>query len=309
MPHVAPLHADDPRRVGRYRLTGRVAEMPAEGPVYLAATANQQRGDPHAAGRRLDPKRCREGPLHRRGDGLLAGSPRSARRGLSMPASTTAWLTWSASTSPGRRCPSSWPARGHCAASSLAALAVGTATGLAAIHQAGLVHGQFGPEHVVLGASGPRVVGFGITPPYGAATPSADMLAWGRTVLFAATGRPDAGERDLAALAEPLRGLVGQLHQPGPGRPAARPVGGARAARRRRAAADPLAEGSRLAVRAALPAASGPGQAGRRTPRPAGPGRSGGWPGSRPACWPSRWPCTCCRIRAPGRPARTGGRR
>ncbi|HUA29929.1 MAG TPA: serine/threonine protein kinase, partial [Streptosporangiaceae bacterium] len=38
MPHVAPLHASDPRRLGRYRLTGRLAGMPADGPVYLAQT-------------------------------------------------------------------------------------------------------------------------------------------------------------------------------------------------------------------------------------------------------------------------------
>ena len=40
MPHVTPLHADDPRRVGRYRLTGRIAGMPVPGPVYLARTVD-----------------------------------------------------------------------------------------------------------------------------------------------------------------------------------------------------------------------------------------------------------------------------
>ena len=76
----------------------------------------------------------------------------------------------------------------------LQALAIGTATGLAAIHQAGLVHGDFGPEYVVLSADGPRVIEFGITPPYGSATPAADMRAWARTLLFAAAGGP-AGPR------------------------------------------------------------------------------------------------------------------
>src|ERR1035438_6305753 len=36
MPHVTSLGADDPRRVGRYRLAGRISGMPASGPVYLA---------------------------------------------------------------------------------------------------------------------------------------------------------------------------------------------------------------------------------------------------------------------------------
>jgi hypothetical protein len=76
------------------------------------------------------------------------------------------------------------------------------------------------------------------------------MLAWGRTILFAATGRPKADERDLAALAEPLRGLVARcMGQDPAGRPPARSVvlellGNDQAA-------DPLAEGSRQAVRAA----------------------------------------------------------
>ena len=79
--------------------------------------------------------------------------------------------------------------RGH----DLEAVAIGMATGLASVHQAGLVHGNFGPEFVIMAPDGsPRVVEFGITPPYGAATPSADMLAWAQTVVFAASGQPAA---------------------------------------------------------------------------------------------------------------------
>jgi hypothetical protein len=99
----------------------------------------------------------------------------------------------------------------------LAALAIGAATGLTSIHQAGLVHGDFGPDHVVLGAEGPRVVHFSITPPYGPATPSADLLGWAQTILFAA-GRPD-----VASLPEPLRNTVGACLSPDPAsRPPAR---------------------------------------------------------------------------------------
>src|SRR5215470_4082063 len=71
----------------------------------------------------------------------------------------------------------------------LGALAIGAATGLMAIHQTGLVH-------VVLGPDGPRVTHFGITPPYGAATPAADVRAWANTVTFAAVGRPPVVPRD-----------------------------------------------------------------------------------------------------------------
>ena len=75
--------------------------------------------------------------------------------------------------------------------SDLEAAAIGMASGLAAVQQAGLVHGNFGPEYVIMASDGtPHVVEFGITPPFGTATPAGDMLAWAKTVVFAATGRP-----------------------------------------------------------------------------------------------------------------------
>jgi hypothetical protein len=132
----------------------------------------------------------------------------------------------------------------------LEALAIGMATGLASVHQAGLVHGSFGPQYVTLPPDGPpHVVEFGITPPYGSATPSADMLAWAQTVVFAATGRPPGAAVDLDILPENLRGPVQQcLELDPPERPAARAVVqillGDRAL-----PAGVLAEGSRRAAR------------------------------------------------------------
>ena len=37
MPKVTPLRADDPDRIGRYRLDGRISGLPGAGPFYLAA--------------------------------------------------------------------------------------------------------------------------------------------------------------------------------------------------------------------------------------------------------------------------------
>ena len=51
------------------------------------------------------------------------------------------------------------------------------------------MHGQFGPDMVVVGQDGPWVAHFSTTPPYGAATPAADILAWAQVVAFAAAGR------------------------------------------------------------------------------------------------------------------------
>src|SRR5262249_57712974 len=74
------------------------------------------------------------------------------------------------------------------------------------------------------GREGPRGVHFSIPPPYGAATPAADMLAWARTMLFAA-GRPAAESQDLMALPDGLRSVVTDCLAPDPaGRPLARAV-------------------------------------------------------------------------------------
>ncbi|RKS76460.1 serine/threonine protein kinase [Actinomadura pelletieri DSM 43383] len=125
-------------------------------------------------------------------------------------------------------------------------LAVGTATALAAIHQADVVHRDFKPHNVLIGPDGPRVIDFGVaraisgsttltsrvigTPSYMApeqisgdevGTP-ADVFCWAATIVYAATGEPPFGqdtipavinrilheEPDLGGLEGPLRDLV-----------------------------------------------------------------------------------------------------
>src|ERR1039457_6342192 len=261
MPNVAPLHANDLRRVGRYRLTGRITGLPADGPVFLAAMANGGQ----VTLTLLDADWTQNGAARDR----FTAEARVARR---VAPFCTARILDAGLDEGQAYLVSEYVAgpslaefiadQGPCASSGLSALAAGTATGLTASHQAGLVHGQFGPDHVVLGVSGPRVVGFGITPPYGNATPAADMLAWANTVLFAAAGRSAADAGDLAKLAEPLRSLVARCAVPdAAGRPAAQTVL-AELLGADDQAADLLAEGSRQAVRAGFrppPGACGPG--------------------------------------------------
>jgi hypothetical protein len=242
MPHVTPLHADDPRRVGRYRLTGRVEGMPVPGPVYVARTVDGSEvtitllaGDwtRDAADRdRFTAEAnaaCRVAPF---GAARILGSGFDGK---------DAFLVREYVAGPSLRelVDSEGPWEGD----DLEALAVGTATGL--------VHGEFGPEHVVLGVDGPRVIEFGITPPYGAATPAADLRAWAFTMLYAAAGGP-ATPADLEVLSEPLRTLATECMSPGPGeRPTARSI-----VIELLGDADPpagvLGEGSRRAARVAV---------------------------------------------------------
>jgi eukaryotic-like serine/threonine-protein kinase len=253
MPHVEPLHADDPSHVGRYRLSGRIAGMPGASPAYLARTADGSdvtitlldgdwTADPAERDRFTEEANaasmvapfCAARILGAGFDGKQAFLVSEYVPGPSLLELVTEEGAWEGSD--------------------LEALAIGTATGLAAIHQAGLVHGSFGPEHVVLGADGPRVVGFGITPPYGSATPAADMRAWARTLLFAAAGEPpDPAYNDLELLPEPLRTLASECLYGGPGdQPTARSV-----VVELLGDSDPpagvLAEGARRAMPAAAP--------------------------------------------------------
>ncbi len=262
MPHHVPLRAGDPKRVGRYRLTGRLAGLPSDDPVFIGVSpegtevsvtllggdwardgAARDRFAAEATVARRVPPFCAARVLDAGLDGESAYLVSEYIRGPSL-------LELVAQ-------------QGVRGGQELEALAIGMATGLAAVHQAGLVHGGFGPQYVILPPLGPpTVVEFGITPPYGSATPSADMLAWAQTVVFAATGHPPAGDAAFDLLPGRVREPVRQcLKLDSPERPAARAVlqfllgDGS-------LAAGMLAEGSRRAARLVGTARPGGGAAG-----------------------------------------------
>ncbi|MFB4316869.1 protein kinase [Actinomadura sp. 21ATH] len=125
----------------------------------------------------------------------------------------------------------------------LEALAVGMASALTAIHDAGVVHRDLKPANVLLSPYGPRVIDFGIargvestrltmtgglvgTPAFMSpeqlngkdVTAASDVFSWGATLAFAASGTPCFGGDTLPAVihqimsGEPnLSGLDGTL--------------------------------------------------------------------------------------------------
>ncbi|NBE99973.1 serine/threonine-protein kinase, partial [Nonomuraea sp. K271] len=210
MPNVEPLHEGDPAAVGPYRLVGRLGAG-GHGVVYLGQARN---GTPVAV------KALREGIVM---GGRLVKDVATARtvepfciaRVLDASTSGRAYIVSEYVDGP------SLEQVGRHTGVDLQRLAVATATALDAIHQAGLLHGDFKPANVLLGPEGPKVVDFGIaaalgsgmkatstivgTPAYMApeqlagkpvGTPS-DVFAWASVIVFAATGMPPFGDDSL----------------------------------------------------------------------------------------------------------------
>jgi hypothetical protein len=225
MPQQVPLRPGDPRRLGRYRLGGRIEGIPSDDPVFIGLGPDGRevaisllRGDwAHDAAAR--DRFAAEAAVAKRVPPFCAARVLDA--GLD---DEDAYLV--SEYVPGPSLLEMVAAEGVRDGHDLDAVAIAMATGLASVHQAGLVHGNFGPEYVVMTPDGPpRVIEYGITPPYGTATPSADMLAWAQSVVFAAAGRPPSRLDDLDVLPERIRRPVEQCLDPDPAeRPAARAV-------------------------------------------------------------------------------------
>ncbi|MEV0390650.1 serine/threonine-protein kinase [Nonomuraea sp. NPDC050643] len=235
MPNAEPLRPGDPEVIGAYRIAGRLGEggqgivylgqAPDGRPVAVKVLRESVGGDDRfakeiAAARWVEPF-CIAQVL----DASMGGRPYIVSEYVEGP---------------------SLQRTGRHHGADLQRLAVSTATALAAIHQAGIVHRDFKPANVLLGRDGPRVIDFGIaraadsavtvtsgivgTPAYMAPEqlagayvgPAADVFAWASVMVYAATGTPPFGEDSLPAvinrilnqepflgdLPEPLRSVV-----------------------------------------------------------------------------------------------------
>ncbi|MGW0200157.1 protein kinase domain-containing protein [Nonomuraea sp. NPDC003201] len=254
MPPITELRAGDPSGLGGYEIRGRLGEG-VQGVVYLGVDEQGRQ----AAVKWLRPELAGDGAAAERFAREVAAARRVA------PFCTAKVLDSGVHEGrpyivseyvDGLALERAVREEGPRTGPALHRLAIGTATALAAIHQAGIVHRDFSPGNVLLGSEGPRVIGFGIarafdvtsgdtTVPVGdsaflapeqllgdPAGPAADMFAWACTIAFAASGAgPFAGgnmpatvrrvlnaEPDLGRLTGTLRELVAVCLSKDPGR-------------------------------------------------------------------------------------------
>ncbi|MGW0484406.1 serine/threonine-protein kinase [Nonomuraea sp. NPDC003214] len=241
---MSELRADDPRRLGAYRISGRLGQG-GQGVVYLGHS-----GDGTKVAIKLLHASLSADPVVRRRflaevEALRRVAPFCTAQLLDadlegdQPYLVSEYVD---GVSLREHVITAGPRTGG----SLHRLAIGTATALVAIHRAGVVHRDFKPGNVLLSLDGPRVIDFGVsrladgtattgiipmgTPAYLAperieglpAGPAADLYAWALTVAYTATGRHAFaggthqevlarilyGRPDLGNLSGRLRGIV-----------------------------------------------------------------------------------------------------
>ncbi|SNY47436.1 serine/threonine protein kinase [Paractinoplanes atraurantiacus] len=237
-----PLRPDDPPRLGRYELDGRLGEggmgtvfhgrTPAGRPVAVKVVRREFGADPEFLRRfRSEVNRARQVPPFSTAEVLDADPDHDP------PYLVVEFVD-------GPSLDAVVKEKGPLGGAALHSVAVGIATALSGIHGAGVIHRDLKPANVLLAMGGVKVIDFGIARPTevtsrhtgtgnmvgtiaymaperfdsDSAGFPADIFAWGAVVAFAATGRtPFGGDSPTATamriMTQPpnLTGLDGPL--------------------------------------------------------------------------------------------------
>jgi serine/threonine protein kinase len=206
------LKPGDPRRLGPYRLIGRL-NASGMGQVFLAqssagrAVALKVIPAAHAADPRLQARFTDGVSAARRVEGTFTAAVVDADLDAPRPWVATIYV-------PGPTLLSLVAQQGPLPGVLVLALGIALAEGLREIHAAGVVHRDLQPSNVILGSDGPRIIDFGNaamvesagtpdetmivgTPGFmspeqergGAVGPASDIFSLGAVLTFAATGR------------------------------------------------------------------------------------------------------------------------
>ncbi|MFE5298099.1 serine/threonine-protein kinase [Streptomyces sp. NPDC056632] len=262
---ILPVLPGDPARVGPYRIVGRLGAG-GMGTVYAALDSSGDR----LAVKVVHPAQAGDEEFRSRFRREVALTSRVSGPCLVpvVAADCEAERPWLATPYiPGPTLQQHIAAHGPLHGAVLHALAAGTATALASVHEAGVIHRDIKPGNVILSPSGPRLLDFGIahafdgtsvtrtgmltgTPGWispeqyrtGSVGPESDVFAWGALVAYAGTGRHPFGtgapdtvafrvmsqDPDLAGLPEDLALLVADaMSKEASDRPTAKSLGDA----------------------------------------------------------------------------------
>ena len=223
MSELDELQPADPRRIGPYRLEGRLGSG-GMGRVYLGRSPGGRRvaikviRPDLAENPDFRARFAREASAARKVSGIFIAPVVDADLDGPVP-----WLATSYIAGPSLI--DAIAAHGPLPAASLLRLAAGLAEGLAAFHSAGVVHRDLKPSNVLLAEDGPRLIDFGISWSMEASAitrtgivvgspgfmspeqaegrpvgPSSDIFSLGAVLTFAATGEGPFGAGSTAAL-------------------------------------------------------------------------------------------------------------
>ncbi|WP_338930759.1 serine/threonine-protein kinase [Streptomyces netropsis] len=239
---VEPLRPGDPRRIGPYRLDGRLGAG-GMGQVYLGTSPADRKVAVKlirrelAAAPQFRARFAREVDAARQVGGFHTAQVVDADPDAAAPWLVTAFI-------PGPTLQQVVTEHGPLDAKAVLRLGAGLAEGLAAIHRCGLIHRDLKPGNVIVADDGPRIIDFGVAHAPGTETmthtgmvigtyaymspeqirtdpvsPAGDVFALGSVLAFAATGHSPFDATTVPAIihrvtSEPPRldGLDGSLY-------------------------------------------------------------------------------------------------